>query len=191
MEQIAKRVTDFYCLKQSIDPDVKVIYQIGFDVLFSTILQVTAILLAGLVLHHVQEAVLFLAGFYLLRQYGGGYHAESRGRCLGMMVALYIWSVCGVIVWTEIGTNLQLYSLAGMLIISVSLYLRYAPLPNPAKIFIPEHTRRNRKKAVMTIWIWLFGIGAAILCEAAQVWRIMTITLFVVAMLMLLKKIKG
>ncbi len=83
MEQIAKRVTDFYCRKQSIDPDVRVIYQVGFDVLFSTILQVTVILLAGLVLHHVQEAVLFLAGFYLLRQYGGGYHAKSRGRCLG------------------------------------------------------------------------------------------------------------
>ena len=191
MERLANYLAEHYVRKRWIDPEIKLIYQVGFDVLFSTILQVMTVLLAGLALHHVQEAVLFLAGFYLLRQYGGGYHARSRMRCLGMMVLLYIGSVYGVIMWTGIGENLQWYILAGLFVVSVSVYLRYVPVPNPAKVFIPEHTRRNRRKAIVTLWIWILGIGTAIVYANAQIWMMMTITLFVVTMLLLVRKIKG
>ncbi len=56
-------------------------YQYGIEVFVSTILGIFLILLLGLLMNSFLESILFLITFIPIRQYTGGYHANTYFKC--------------------------------------------------------------------------------------------------------------
>ena len=74
--RMANKITAFLVEQGLIENEVRLVFQTGFDVLLSTVIQAAVILLLGMVMDSTIKAVFFLICFYSLRQYGGGFHAK-------------------------------------------------------------------------------------------------------------------
>ena len=57
------------------------IYEYGFELLFSTVVTLSFILILGVLGNYISQAIVFLLYFIPVRIAAGGYHAKSYGRC--------------------------------------------------------------------------------------------------------------
>lgn len=69
------------------------IYAYGFEAMFSTLFTFGSIFALAAFMGSFLETIIFLAGFFPLRIYAGGYHASTRARCYLMslsMIAIFV-----------------------------------------------------------------------------------------------------
>ena len=78
---ISKKLTDRLLLKSVIEKDSWEIYYFGIYQLILNAVDMTTILILGIVFNEIWQAILFIGAFAVLRKYGGGYHASTPLRC--------------------------------------------------------------------------------------------------------------
>ncbi|MFI3201080.1 MAG: accessory gene regulator B family protein [Eubacteriales bacterium] len=113
----------------------------GSKLVLNTITTVVIGILFGLAV----ESIFFLCTFSWIRTYAGGYHCEKALTCY-FVSSLLVMGMLGIIRFTPIE-----YCVVGgvvMLLVSVPLLLRYAPIETATKPFDEEEYRFYRKKLV-------------------------------------------
>ena len=78
---ISKKLTDRLLLKSVIEQDSWEIDYFGIYQLIVNAVDVTTILILGIVFNEIWQAILFIGAFAVLRKYAGGYHASTPLRC--------------------------------------------------------------------------------------------------------------
>ena len=78
---LGKSISHFLCKKKVIAEQEVEVYQYGFEILISTTLGLLITVAIGIVLNMFFLSVLYYVIFVMVRQWTGGYHADSYLKC--------------------------------------------------------------------------------------------------------------
>lgn len=187
METIARKITDFLICKNCIKDEEKEICQYGYEILLSTFLGYTIVILLSLLCGNFVEGIVFLLVFVVTRMYTGGYHANTYFACNLSLACTYLIYV-GMV-------HILQYSHGGiiflMLMLSVYCFCTvwFTPIENPNKVLTEEKKKKIRKvsRILMTFWSVL---GTGLIFLHNEVGIMIIVTVFIVAILMI-KEVYG
>ena len=145
--ELARKLT--FKLYPEIGSEQADLYAYGFFVLFSKGLSFAEVLLSGIILHTVWNAIVFYFAFTPLREYSGGIHARKEKTCIFCTALALFLSIAGIkLLEVTVGCAIQ----AALLIVGTSVVFLFSPLDVPEKpldederIFYVKNTKRKVK----------------------------------------------
>ena len=82
IKSLSDKITSFLVCNNSIDNEESEVCSYGLEVLISSLINLVIILLIGAILGKLMQTVVFVACYCSIRQFSGGYHASSHGKCI-------------------------------------------------------------------------------------------------------------
>ncbi|MGL4911600.1 MAG: accessory gene regulator ArgB-like protein, partial [Romboutsia sp.] len=91
----ANKVTSFLYYNNYIDSDKYEyeVYMYGFESMIALMLNTVSILLMGLLFDRFIHTAVFLLCYYPLRQFTGGYHADTYRKCFFTFVVIFVATI--------------------------------------------------------------------------------------------------
>ncbi len=129
-----------------IDPEFYDYYKYGIEITISSIINISLILLFGLIIGRFLSAVCFLLCVIPLRQFCGGYHASTYFRCNSTFLLAFL--IDYLIARMLALVNIPLNILETISLISVIPIILYAPVPNVHK---SKNQVRDKKCHVISV----------------------------------------
>ena len=158
MEQIIDKIIEAMKNSDSLTDDEEIVRR-GLEVI--AIKLFFAIIIAGLLLGCFFESILFTIAFTSLRQYSGGYHADSQKKCFVLSTLMLVISL-SIIKSIKIFPQLIL-PLSIITFISIIYVFAAAPIDTPNKRLDNDEIRVYGKRA--RIFAAILTITAAVLCS--------------------------
>lgn len=159
MEQLIDKIIDAMKKSDSLTDDEEIVRR-GLEIIGIKIFFAVIIIIAGLLLGCFFESILFTIAFTSLRQYSGGYHADSQRKCFVLSTLMLIISL-SVIKVIKIFPQLIL-PLSIITFISIIYIFAAAPIDTPNKRLDNDEIRVYGKRA--RIFAAILTITAAVLC---------------------------
>ena len=128
ISKLAKNVAHFFVVQNITEESKEVVYAYGMELLISDVLNTIIVLLIALISHTLPAVVIFIAVFMGLRQFVGGYHANSHLSCmftLVMVMLVFSYGICNIS-----GQIAQIFSI-GFITIALPIIFCIAPVPHP------------------------------------------------------------
>lgn len=152
--KIAGSISFFLCKKGMIEGKEQDIYQYGFEVFLDTVLETCMLMAIGVLFHRIFETCLFIILFTGLRKFAGGYHAETKTRCILLMILIYVSNmyIAGLVVRENV-MPFMFAGTVGALVISM-----LAPVLHYNKELFPEEIIVNRNKTRGLCVVYLTGM---------------------------------
>ncbi len=186
INKISKNVAVFFIKKNLIQEDEIDIYIYGLQLIISSILGISIILFFGIISEHLTDSLIFLFCFIILRQYSGGYHANSYLKCNLYFITIFILTEA-VVLYTQLDYIDALT--VGLVCISFVIILRIAPIDNKNKKLSNSQKIKN-KKITLIIFIILITISIFMKKNEVNYYYNIAVTMFSVAALMIIQKMK-
>lgn len=153
------KIADFLVQQQQVPEEEWEIYQYGYDTLIYSMEQTILILIIGTLLHQIPGTLLYIAAYFFIRRYTGGYHASTRLSCTLLTLSTYILSLA---IGNALAKAPHLLIIIGILqIIYYILIYRYAPVEHPNKPLSDDQKKRNRQIGFVLSILFTF---ATLLC---------------------------
>lgn len=174
------RVTDFLCKRRIIKQEEKDIYVYGFQLVISTLIGWSIVALIALITGAVFEMLTFYFIFASLREFCGGYHADTYLKCN--------MTFCGIAIGTLFISQFcvekcNMYYWLILLPISVVYIILKAPIENVNKILEDEVKKYNRTGSIILAILYSI-ISVAFLEVYPVLSAIIAFTAFFVVVLM-------
>ncbi|WP_370744111.1 accessory gene regulator B family protein [Ruminococcus callidus] len=183
---LGKSISHFLCEKKVIAEQEVEIYQYGFEILISTALGLLITMAVGIVLNMFFLSVLYYVIFVTVRQWTGGYHADSYLKC-NLTFAGITFFTLGM---TKLSCMREVYNptIHGLLLVTVLLIVwKYAPVENLNKPLTEEQKKRNHRAAFIAV-IVLEALSCGLYVFSSEVSALAAYTLFSIAVLILISK---
>ena len=180
----AVRLANRLLTKGIISEDYFDIYVYGFELLISSILSTSIILLIGIILGKILQTIAFLITFSLLRSFTGGYHANSYWFC--SVVTLSIFG--SALLFSEL-VNINLFAYMILAVIGFTLLLIFAPIENPNKN-LTLIQKRKFKIISLIVFVVLVLIGIFLRSVVDQVSNVIFWVLLADILLLFIKNRK-
>lgn len=186
INKISIKIADYFFENKFIEKNDIEIYVYGLHLIISSVIGIIIILLIGLLIGKFIDSVIFLLCFIILRNYSGGYHANSYLRC-----NLYF---TGVFLITDLIVNLtptRLIDSMSIIFICTSFCILfiYAPIDNENKKLDKLQKAKNRKISLIVFSILTVIAVLAKINDIYYYYNII-VTIFYVAILMIIQIIK-
>ncbi|MFF1066181.1 accessory gene regulator ArgB-like protein [Clostridioides difficile] len=98
IKSCADKIAFLFVLNQVIEKDDLEICSYGLEILLSSIINTLSSLMIGLILGRLIYSIVFLISFCIIRQFSGGYHANSNKNCILIFNSIFFISmVLGII----------------------------------------------------------------------------------------------
>lgn len=104
----ASKVTSFLINNREIDEDDYEVYRYGFEVLIAFIVNIVIVLSIGLLFNKIFYSIVFLMCYCPIRQFVGGYHANSYTKCLLIFISIFILTLT---INIDINTGFNIYEI--------------------------------------------------------------------------------
>lgn len=183
-EQILK-----YLLRSNVindSNDEKEYYRYGIEITVSSLLNVILIIFIGILFQSVIESIIFLIFFMLIRQFTGGFHADTYFKCNFSFCISFI-SVLMMYHFTEENVTVWISVLISVLCIAIILIA--CPIENINKP-IPKHKRKFHKCLAVILGTG-YGITGTILIALSNKYGVLIVyTLVLVTLLIIAAIIK-
>lgn len=184
---IAENIAAFFVSKGIIPKQKQDVLRYGFELIISTLVGTLVILAAGAITGKFWYSVLFMAVFIPLRQYTGGYHADTYLQCnikfiITFLILLFVFSIIPVQMYMNVNCVCTILSLLAVIL--------FAPIDNKNKRLSLKKKRKFKKISilftiVLSVFLWImFFYNKTISLFIA-------LTMLVVAVLMILGKTKN
>ena len=144
ISKLAKSIAHFFVVQNITEDSKEVIYAYGMELLISDVLNTIIALLIALFSHTLPAVVVFIAVFMGLRQFVGGFHANSHLSCmftLVMVMMVFSYGICNVS-----GHITPIFSIS-FIMIALPIILCIAPVPHPNKPMSEEKSVKLRKRS--------------------------------------------
>lgn len=139
----------FYLLKNGyIEKEELPIYVYGLSALLNSSLQLVVIFLLGLLLNYVIETIAFITVFVATRRFLGGFHANSKAKCMILDICIWALTTHSHIVFRHMRFS---WLVLIVFLISLNVTYRYAPVENKRKPLNSTQKKTNRKKGFILI----------------------------------------
>ena len=161
-------------------------YKYGIEIIISSFLNIFWILLIGILFKSLLESMVFLGCFVPLRQFTGGYHAETYFKC-NLYLALSFTMILAVFkAFNDYG---NLYSDLSMVLFSLIIIISECPVENKNKDLTADQKRRS--KSITVIMCLIFSLIAILLrINSIKIGAIIIYTLTLIAILVIVATIK-
>ncbi|MEL7649849.1 MAG: accessory gene regulator B family protein [Sedimentibacter sp.] len=186
IESLSISITDFFYSNDIIEEDEKEILVYGLQLIISSLLGVSVLLMIGAALGRLTDTIIFLVTFIILRMYSGGYHANSYLKCNITLISVYMGMI-GAVTYTPPGYSGILSFI--MAAYTVCMVLRYAPVDNENKRLDEKKKKENRTVTVV-LMIAFYLIAMVMYKTGVQSFYTVIVTMFSVAVLIKIK-VKG
>ena len=186
INKISKNVAVFFIKNNLIQVDEIDIYIYGLQLIISSILGISIILFFGIISERLTDSLIFLFCFIILRQYSGGYHANSYLKCNSYFISIFLLTEAAVI-YTQAKYMDALT--VGLICISFVIILRFAPIDNINKKLSNLQKLKN-KKITLIIFIILITISIFMKANDVNYYYNIAVTILSVTALMIIQKIK-
>lgn len=180
LHKLAEDISLYLITNKIIDIEERDIYIYGIELLISTLLTFISILILAFFIGELVSAVIFLLIHFLLKSYTGGYHANYYYQC-------YIYSILNFIILIIAKTRILLaykpvVALA-LLVISIMIIFKYAPVTNKNNPKTEEEISRNKKIARKRVLLLSLIpiLGYVVKAELIDIWFMMALTIFSIA----------
>lgn len=165
MEIILDKVMAFISKDDDFGEDEAEVVRYGLEIVITRTFFAIIIAIIGLLMNCFWESVVFAISFSLLREYGGGYHAETRKKCFVLSI-LTLVAALSIIKLAE-SFYLLTFPLCGISLISFIYILLKAPIDTPNKRFDEDEIKVYGKKArlvtaillVASVFLWFFNLS--------------------------------
>lgn len=146
-----KKITDkiILAMKNKNIPFDEEIVGFGLEIIFMKIIFAAVTVLAGIMMNCFPESIIYALSFSLLRQYGGGYHADSEKKCFVLSVLMLFSGIC-IIKISESFDEL-LIPAAVITFFSAVYIICAAPIDTSNKRLDADEVRVYGKRAKITV----------------------------------------
>lgn len=129
-----KRTAEFFLkhfhIAEKLEKEQLEICQYGMEIILATLVNIGSVLLIGLLWGRLMESIVFLAGFIVIRQQTGGYHAGSYFTCNLSLILCY--SILISIYHTTV-SDFHWMSLSGVFVVHFLVWYFFMPVENENK----------------------------------------------------------
>lgn len=183
---LSHRIAHLLYQEKIIESEMISVCQYGFEIAISTCIGFFLVLMTGLVLGFFKEAILFYVLFIVIRFYTGGYHAETHFRCKLTLLTCSLFVLWGCVLLKpiyciEINTVLETFYIIVVFIFTPVEHLN-APMT--------ECEERKNRMISIAMAIVLFLVTTIMCCFKIHTTIIITLTQFVVAILVIISKLQ-
>lgn len=185
----ADKVTSVLLHNGAINKEEYKLYSYGFETMIAFIVNIIVILFIGFMFGKFGQTLLFLACYCPIRQFTGGYHANSYGNCLLLFISIFLidMGILSNIIYqsfTEIVIILTFISCIGIYFLAPVEH-RDNPLSNEEK----KHYKKVAITLVSIIFIFtIIGINFKTTYEYALYSASAVIWIFIMLILSITKK---
>ena len=188
IENVAKQIFKYVKKHTDVNPEFDDIYKYGIEITISTILNISLVIAAALILNEPLRGVVFLGCLIPIRSYCGGYHADSYFKCNCIMVMLFLLSYCvSNLFWFSLELPFYVY-----LIIALGFVwpiVLFAPVKNKNK-FLSE-AKAQKCKIISIIIYTIFSLfGLLLIIHQIIYGLIVILTLTEVSIMILIEVIR-
>ena len=184
---LAERITGYLVSKNIITEEEYDVYEYGYELLASSLLGVSLIIVSSIILDCLDIAVFFLCVFCGVRTFTGGFHADSYLKCNTIFVVIFV-SINYIVKNLNCIQNINLVLIV-MCFISTLVISIYAPLENSNKLLSEENKKRNKTKSIISVVV--LHIVEILLYSGFRKYSItIEVCLLCVALLLVIGKIK-
>lgn len=188
ISKLSKRISLFLCRKGVVKAEESEIYQYGFEIIVSTLIGFFIAVILGIAFHVAWLSIVYYLIFAVIRQFTGGYHADTYFRC-NLTFTLVTSIVFG---FTKMAYCSGTYTgITHFMILSIAVMIicRYAPVENENKPITEKQKKRNH----------LFGVAASFIVAVTscfmyfvfkQLCILMAFSLLAIAALIAISKLK-
>ena len=187
METIARIMTDFLVSKNCVKEEDRAICQYGYEILLSTIVGYTIVLLLSALSGDLKEGIVFLMVFVITRMYTGGYHAKSYLSCNACLAITYL--IYESIVFILEKSHGSIIFLFLMLAVYCVCTIWFTPIENVNKVLTMQKKKKYRNISQMLMIFWS-ALGSVLVLRHSKIGIMIIVTLFLVAILMI-KEVYG
>ena len=152
ISKLAKSIAHFFVVQNITEESKEVIYAYGMELLISDVLNTIIVLLIALFSHTLPAVVVFIAVFMGLRQFVGGFHANSHLSCmftLVMVMMVFSYGICNVSghITPIFSISFIMIALPCFITIALPVIFCIAPVPHPNKPMSEEKSVKLRKRS--------------------------------------------
>lgn len=151
IDELSQSAARFLASRDGCEEDRARLYQVGFDVIFSTLVTIMGIGALACWLDNLAGAVLFLLCFMTVRSYSGGYHAKTRVRCFILTCSAYLLTA---ILARSIYPDNYFSAVAAASCVDFLVLWLFAPIENKNKRLPLDWKIRNKRKAWISEILW-------------------------------------
>lgn len=153
MDRILDFIVEVVEKNDNIDPDEKEVIRYGLELMFLKALFWCLIVVTGIIMGCFRECVIYNLMFLVIRSYAGGYHSQTRTRCLIQSVITVIIALAAIRICCE-----NVFAAAGLAVIAFGCGFavwKFAPVDTESRQLDEDEIIRFRKRARITLAIYL------------------------------------
>lgn len=126
--------------------DALAYYKYGLEITISSLLNIVLIISIGIISGQLIESILFLICFVPLRQFTGGYHANSYLKCNILFSFLFIILL---IIFNLTVTLVSFYGCILMLVFTIAIFFSECPIEHSNKPLTYSQKIKNRYLSII------------------------------------------
>ena len=186
MNYLVSQIVNFITEQDVIsdESDVQDFYRYGIEISISSLLNIVLVVIAGILIHHIIESIVFLSLFILIRSFTGGYHADTYFRCNLLMCTTFILTALANRIFSNKFSLLIIIVLICVTELIVSIL---GPIENKNK---PIDDSKRIKLKIIGIVITLIINCTGLFLSRSYLGTMIILTTFLIALLMIAAKIK-
>lgn len=186
MNYLVSQIVNFITEQDVIsdESDVQDFYRYGIEISISSLLNIVLVVIAGILIHHIIESIVFLTLFILIRSFTGGYHADTYFRCNLLMCTTSILTALANSIFSNKFSLLIIIVLICVTELIVSIL---GPIENKNK---PIDDSKRIKLKIIGIVITLIINCTGLFLSRSYLGTMIILTTFLIALLMIAAKIK-
>ncbi|HRF69854.1 MAG TPA: accessory gene regulator B family protein [Candidatus Pelethenecus sp.] len=186
---MAKKITNYYIKKGSIQKEEQEVYEYCFDVMLSTLLNLVAIIIISVATKLFIEGAVFCIVFMTLRGIGGGYHANTHFFCF--MTIMIVFTIY-VLLLKLVSTTILLYLTLSMIASGFLIICIFAPVDTETKPLTNEERKKNKIKTILLLFLYTLATSLLLIFEITKYYAFnVAFPLFAVSILMIFGTIKN
>ena len=163
--KLAKSTAHFFYEKNIVSGGDEEIYAYGMELLYSSVFNILLAVVIAAATDTLLPSTVFIITFIVLRQYIGGYHADTH---IGCMLILAVVLITFGMLSKYIPTGLEIPISISSTVISIILVILFAPVEHPNKPLSDNDKIRLRKNGIIGIFMISVIIIIMILFDVAR-----------------------
>lgn len=144
LEQLSLKIATHWATKGIIPQEDTDIYRFGIEVGISTMVNLLLLMLVSLLFFDFIDFLIFITFFVILRQYSGGYHADTHIKCNA--ITLLCYSLCTII---SHQVTINYLSTSILFVVGLAMMALTAPIKNHNKTITRKQLPRYKITAII------------------------------------------
>lgn len=186
MNYLVSQIVNFITEQDVIsdESDVQDFYRYGIEISISSLLNIVLVVIAGILIHHIIESIVFLSLFILIRSFTRGYHADTYFRCNLLMCTTFILTALANSIFSN---KFSLLIIIVLICVTELIVSVLGPIENKNKPI--DDSKKIKLKITGTAMTSIINCAGLILRES-YLGTMIIFTTFLIVLLMIAAKVK-